>query len=919
MLTEVLIINHNCHPAFPMKKISGNELWLLFTLITFLLLSAWLTHFDAGITNKVSPDGILSFEFNTGQHTGEKMLDTWREQQTIHLVKYQTCWDFLFIITYTLLVCMLVYRSLGRPGKPASFFLKAGLLMALVAGCMDVIENIFILLAAYNKAHYLALGVSIPAFIKFGLLGILALAVLYHSLRFLSFSVSLVLRTIWTFRIVIIGLLFTLLILWGMDQGQDLLLSINSHRIGPAVSLLVITLFALANWYFPKYYDTNVRTTFTIHNVFFSSWDYEAPQHREKTFTGRLLGALSFMLPGACVLNAMQVFRIHYWLDFINPFMLLIILMILYYLILKYGWFCNRKLVALICVIVFCTVLAFGFQDNNDKPYFLAFFALDFFLLSFAFLLYTNIRKGLNQQIITPYIMFSLTAIAIFFLIANLNPTWFAFNSGYRFLTLPIVFCGIIFYIFVLSMLLILGLRYKIQFITFLLIAALVRSVASNNEYHSIRFIETKKDTVSTLPLYDSLHQYAQQWLAVRRPEISAYNNHYHRPYPVFIINAYGGGIRAAAWTSKIVHAIDTTLIAAALSGKDSSLNYDFQHYVFAYSGASGGTIGASVLCAERFHQLQQPQKTSADYAAFYKNDFLTPVLIPLLGRDIWLSFLGFKVPDDRAGIQERTWEIHASKQAQFDYGLPLRNYWYDKNPVLRYEIPLLFANTYDIDQGVKGITAPVLLSPLDFPVAFRMNDELEQYNKDTSFPDRRQLRLSTGAFLSARFPYISPEGKYNGQHHFLDGGLKENSGAETAAEIRRCLEMAAMSADGRKDSSIQFYMLSLPNAIKETDTIKKAKNVFELTAPFTALMNNWVGNTYKADSVNAMLQLKEGYIYQLIRPSEPVNKAAYMPVLPLGWQISDDALEYMDKSIRDPDNKWKIDALVRRIYEKNR
>ena len=45
-------------------------------------------------------------------------------------------------------------------------------------------------------------------------------------------------------------------------------------------------------------------------------------------------------------------------------------------------------------------------------------------------------------------------------------------------------------------------------------------------------------------------------------------------------------------------------------------------------------------------------------------------------------------------------------------------------------------------------------------------------------------IKLSTGSFLSARFPFISPTGKLDQTHHFMDGGLKENSGAETAREI---------------------------------------------------------------------------------------------------------------------------------------
>lgn len=894
-----------------MKRQLSNGTLLLFSLIAVLLLSDLLKHFGASITNEISPGGIISFELTANKATGLKMMDSWG-QAGIAAAKRQTYFDYLFIIAYTLLACMLVYQASCKMGKRPERWIKTGIILAVTAGAMDAIENVFILKALYDPGGYLPAGVFIPAYIKFGLLLIIGIFVVYRSLRLLSHGLFVILQNIWVFRIVLTGLIFTFLILWGMDQGQDLLLSINSHPIGPAISLVIISLFAVANWYFPKYYDTADRKTFTLRRIFFGKWDYEVPQYTGKTYTGRLLGALSFLLPGACILNAMQVFRITYWLDFLNPFTIIVVMMILYYMILKNDWFCNRTLVAIIAIIAVAVVFSFGFIRENNQPYFLAFFAFDFFLLSFTFLLYTNIRKGVNQQVITPYVMFTLLAVTLFFFLANLSPTSFAFTSERRFLTLPIVFSGIIFYTFFFSMLLIAGMRYKIQFITFLLAGALLAALASNNNYHRIRFLEpVNGQSAASRPQYDSLHRYAQQWLAVRRAEIADYNRTYGRPYPVFIINAYGGGIRAAAWTSKVVHSIDTALITAmGRNGQGpNAVKYDFEHYVFAYSGASGGTIGASVLCAQRYHELKSHDIAPADHDSFYKNDFLTPILISLLGRDIWFSFLGAKILDDRGRVQEATWEHHARRQSNFNYSLPLRDYWYDNDPAVRYEIPLLFANTYDIDQGIKAITAPVLLSPEDFPVAFRINDDISRSADST-----RQMRLSTAAFLSARFPYISPEAKYDGNHHFLDGGLKENSGAETAGEIRRCLETASLLPGGTRDSSIQFYMLSLPNAIKETDTIKKAKSVFELTAPLTALMNNWVGNTYKADSVNAMLQHKYGYIYQVIRPAEPPKGSRMIPVLPLGWQISDLALKYMDSSIRAPENRRKIDFLVNRI-----
>src|SRR5690606_23806494 len=92
------------------------------------------------------------------------------------------------------------------------------------------------------------------------------------------------------------------------------------------------------------------------------------------------------------------------------------------------------------------------------------------------------------------------------------------------------------------------------------------------------------------------------------------------------------------------------------------------------------------------------------------------------------------------------------------------------------------FSNTYHVESGLKAILAPVSLDTAQFESAVVVNNVL----KDKS------VVFSTGAFLSARFPFISPAGKLDESHHFLDGGMKENSGAETAEEIYRVFQKLA-------------------------------------------------------------------------------------------------------------------------------
>lgn len=108
--------------------------------------------------------------------------------------------------------------------------------------------------------------------------------------------------------------------------------------------------------------------------------------------------------------------------------------------------------------------------------------------------------------------------------------------------------------------------------------------------------------------------------------------------------------------------------------------------------------------------------------------------------------------------------------------------------------------------------------------------------------------------------------------------------------------------------------MLSLPNSVNESDTLEKAKNVSELTAPLTALMNNWIGNTKKADSVNYIDTSAYHYNYFFLRPLQ-LQVDHFQPALPLGWQISDYGLTEMLLSLQK--ETPAINAILKKIKPK--
>jgi hypothetical protein len=144
--------------------------------------------------------------------------------------------------------------------------------------------------------------------------------------------------------------------------------------------------------------------------------------------------------------------------------------------------------------------------------------------------------------------------------------------------------------------------------------------------------------------------------------------------------------------------------------------------------------------------------------------------------------------------------------------------------------VPLLFLNTTDVDTGRR-----VIISPVDPRVCEKFNPKCRNATQrlftdaydlhqlladspgsggrtmqeqgfafDELFPGRNgdriktDIRLSTAAGLSARFPFVSPPGNLKNKSgnlvaRVVDGGYFENFGAGTAMEIADRLRLAGL------------------------------------------------------------------------------------------------------------------------------
>lgn len=927
------------------------------------------------LTNATAPHGIVSLELGWTGAKDSAIIQSWKadtsdplatnECQTsplpinrLQIARFDTYLDYLFIFLYTALAIIIIaslQTNIRQAGTPFSNLLLA---LAIIAGLCDCVENGGLLNfisegieqqgnapPAASTFAITATITSIAASIKFSILFLLLIIYLPLTLIFkdkglirLSDYIRAKSLQLFKYRIILLGVLIFSAPIWLLDQGQDLLINSNSSNMGVILFLTVVLIAAILNWYLAKLFfeKTYIGPVYPVQEPILADPVCQATEKK----VSRILGIATILIPSVAILNAMNAIRVHFPLNFFPPVIWLISLLALFFALVKFdiaGNYYIRKetqwgkkkinAIALIIIIFFAFVLPllirFSFiNDNPNTPKSLFFLFLHLLFLSFSFYIFVSIRTYVfndsgwwGRMIGWPVILTGGT-LAVLFILINFFPLSIL-TIDRPYLSLPVLLSGVVFYTLTLTLLIRISLSKKINFVLIGFVIGLIISITAVNDYHAV---DMRQVTASPQPV--ALTDYYRQWILHRQKEIVAAPSE----YPVFIINSYGGGIRAAAFTNMVITYLDSIMLTKGLHG--------FEHYVFSISGASGGTIGAAIQCAfranlpdtDRNGHSNSNKYTLEAFQQFYRHDFLTPVLSNMLGRDIWASATSLHLWKDRSEIQERLWEGFGSSALGVNLDKEFNAIWNtaDTSNHAPYEVPLLFSNTLNVDDGLKGIMAPVTLAHNDFPASIFIRERIDALNRTHAKgkDSIQSIFLMTGAFLSARFPFISPSGKMGPGYHFMDGGGKDNSGASTSEDIFLSLARYKARQNPKGPDSIlyrlmdkvHFYFVSISNSpYYDPDSNRRlVANRFEPISPLIGIINSGIsGNARAADSTirfryatdsGRYLGISADYcrIYPTATCVSDQKGDPYAPVLPLGWQISEPSLQRLRQSFTD-------------------
>lgn len=894
----------------------------IWTIRLFVLLTAiaigWLMLINRHLKTEFTPKGILSFQSLTFQADADSAKAAWEpkekpkegdsgEDKLIYARRSYLVDSFLFIPSYAILLLLSMFRWNSRNKTKFGRLYKAFLVVITVM--LDVVENTLSYRFISGESQWTTALPWITTFkVIFFVTSILSVKPFAFGIaKFLAGMTrytKTVFDVIWSFRPIVLSLAILYLVLWQANQGQDLIVNLNDSKSGFTVFFIVILFLALLNWHLPKYfsYNTKLERPRRIWNwlkeIFNGSVAYNdhpvkrhTVEYVEDSDLARAFGVLTILIPAFGMLNVMEKYDLPTW----GPNRMLIISTVALALLLRFNVIDNayknnpKYRWIIVSLIFICAGLMITFWIVNKGPADdLKWVCYSLCSLAFIFLLFTSIRRNFPDPLknikAAPWIMWPNVLFGVLFIFANIWPLHLARveSEWTLYSTISIFLCGLIAYMLFFSFLMFWGRSTGINIAGFFLATAIIISIVVNSRFHNVAVVKNDK------PQPPFLHQYAKKWLAHHADEIKFYNEKRSRKYPIIIVSTYGGGIRAAAWTSLVIGYLDRQVNEKSKKPiNGDTLNESFQDHVFAYSGASGGTIGASIMCAIR--SMNPHKLISADsIASFYQRDFLSPVIVGLIGRDFIFSTFGID-GKDRSRLQEEIWECHMEKFfSNYKYGSTLSHCWNDST----YKTPLLFSNSTHVEHGLKGIVAPVQLQPADFPSATVINSLL----KGTD------VKLSTAAFFSARFPFISPAGRVAPFNHFLDGGIYENSGAETALEIHNVLNEVLLG-DKTLCDKVEIIIVSLKNSPPQDPEIQD-KNMFELSAPLNALLSNIDGSAIHADRQNEEIFKRQGRYFQIFPKKMEAKKLKdtqqINAILPLGWQLSGAALKRLRDSSED-------------------
>lgn len=253
----------------------------------------------------------------------------------------------------------------------------------------------------------------------------------------------------------------------------------------------------------------------------------------------------------------------------------------------------------------------------------------------------------------------------------------------------------------------------------------------------------------------------------------------------MIVVSASGGGITAAYWTSSVLSQLQ-------------KFDPRFTSRLFSISAVSGGSVGTAAFTQALACEAAAADELQTRIEGALHGDLLAPTIGTALFNDMlfWfppasiLAHYEIKKPDRAATFEQ---QLESQWRAQFPGSCAgLDASFLDQRRTARERQqwrPIMLLNSTHQETG-----RPVVISQARLTSAGPAQPFESAIDFFTVAP--HDLRISTAALNSARFPLVSPAGQIRSERdqpdlrigHLIDGGYYENDGAFTTLKLLESL-----------------------------------------------------------------------------------------------------------------------------------
>jgi hypothetical protein len=478
----------------------------------------------------------------------------------------------------------------------------------------------------------------------------------------------------------------------------------------------------------------------------------------------------------------------------------------------------------------------------------------------------------------------------------------------------------------------------------FLLGWLLLASVAATGASNDVPIIAGTERARSNEPV--TVEDVWQRWVARNDLPNGGLAADDRQAVPLLFIASSGGGIRAAVWTSYVLDCIFSGDVAGTNGCPGTDLPDDATDRIAVMSGVSGGSFGLATFVG---HLVDEGGPATDDWVKDrLDDDYLAAAMAWLLLVDTPRSFLGFGPRiRDRAEIMELAWEgswdgddVGFLSRGMFEVWeeepeVPLMVFnGTSVNDPCRFNASVLDANAHDPTDTCTSLSVfENSTSALAPSAALAATQDLS----DFLCPDQ-DIRVSTAALLTARFPIVSTSGRIGEGlaacdaaprvSYVVDGGYLEGSAAGTVTELWDQFEprVAAVNADAEAAVCIVPFLIQIDNGYENPEAGGSGASPRETLVPIAALLGSQFGRIAQAREQAAIdfdqPFMSAGHPINVVnadtgeeiasRYARVVTRAHPGIQAPLGWTLSNASMDDLRAQLLLEENQMELAEIAR-------